>query len=81
MIQNHWLDIRSYMDSAPYSINESSSIKRCYRLFRTMGLRHVTVVDGDHRVTGIVTRKDITESRLHEHWQREVRNSVYSSHH
>jgi hypothetical protein len=67
------------MDSAPYSINESSSVKRCYRLFRTMGLRHLTVVDGDHRVTGIVTRKDITESRLHEHWSKEVCTCEHSS--
>eukprot|EP00596_Hydrurales_sp_CCMP1899_P000306 CAMPEP_0119044320 /NCGR_PEP_ID=MMETSP1177-20130426/30604_1 /TAXON_ID=2985 /ORGANISM="Ochromonas sp, Strain CCMP1899" /LENGTH=923 /DNA_ID=CAMNT_0007014267 /DNA_START=18 /DNA_END=2789 /DNA_ORIENTATION=- len=69
-----WLDIRPYMDSAPYSINESSSVKRCYRFFRTMGLRHLVVVDGDHRVTGMITRNDITQHTLHNHWVKEGDN-------
>lgn len=60
------------MDTSPYTINASSSVQRCYRFFRTMGLRHLVVLDGDHRVTGIITRKDITESRLEHHWFHEV---------
>lgn len=38
-----------------------------------MGLRHLIVLDGDHRVTGMITRKDITEIRLEHHWYHEVR--------
>ena len=45
-----------------------------YRFFRTMGLRHLVVLDNDHRVTGIITRKDITEHRLEHHWFQEGDN-------
>ncbi len=38
-----------------------------------MGLRHLVVVDNDHKVVGIVTRKDIAEHRLEHHWFQEVR--------
>lgn len=33
-----------------------------------MGLRHLVVLDDDHKVTGMITRKDITEHRLEHHW-------------
>lgn len=69
---NCWLDVRPYMDTAPYTINSSASLQRCYRFFRTMGLRHLVVLDEDHRVVGIITRKDITEHRLEHHWFHEV---------
>ena len=70
--QNLWIDVRTYMDTAPYSLNESSSIQRCYRLFRSMGLRHLIVLDDQHRVTGMVTRRDITEHRLMHEWTSNV---------
>jgi chloride channel 7 len=69
-----WMDVRPYMDTAPFTINASSSVQRCYRFFRTMGLRHLIVLDNDHKVTGIITRKDITEHRLEHHWFQEGDN-------
>jgi hypothetical protein len=33
-----------------------------------MGLRHLVVLDGEHRVTGMLTRHDLTEHRLEHHW-------------
>jgi hypothetical protein len=44
------------------------------RFFRTLGLRHVVVLDGDHCVTGIITRHDLTEHRLEHHWFQEGDN-------
>lgn len=34
-MQNCWVDIRAYMDTAVYSINESSSIQKSYRYLYT----------------------------------------------
>lgn len=42
------------------------------RQFRTLGMRHMVVVDSDHKVVGMITRTDLTESRLESHWHREV---------
>ena len=36
-----------------------------------MGLRHLTIVDSDNVVMGIVTRQNITEHHLHEKWHHE----------
>ncbi|CAN0559660.1 unnamed protein product, partial [Ectocarpus sp. 12 AP-2014] len=38
-----WMDLRPYVNTAPYVINESASLNRTYRLFRTLGLRHLCV--------------------------------------
>lgn len=35
-------------------------------------MRHMVVVDSDHKVVGMITRSDLTESRLESHWHREV---------
>ena len=61
-----WLDLRPYINSGPYIIHENTSLQRTYRLFRTMGLRHLCVVDLQNRVVGIITRRDLTEEALEE---------------
>lgn len=45
-------------------VQESFSVERTYILFRTMGLRHLVVVDDHNRVKGIITRKDLLGFRL-----------------
>eukprot|EP00981_Chlorochromonas_danica_P015383 scaffold11846_cov149-Ochromonas_danica.AAC.14 len=66
-----WLDMRAYMDSSPIVVNEGASIRRCYDLFRTLGLRHLIVVDGELLVKGIITRSDLDEHRLEHYWHEE----------
>lgn len=45
--------------SRPPQVPDSFSVERTYVLFRTMGLRHLIVVDEQHTVKGMVTRKDL----------------------
>jgi len=59
-----WLDLRPYGNTAPYTINETASIQRTYRLFRTLGLRHLCVVNHNNQVVGIITRKDLLPGSL-----------------
>jgi hypothetical protein len=47
-------------------------------MFRTMGLRHVVIVDGDLLVKGIVTRSDLDEHRLEHFWHEQVRKQLKS---
>jgi chloride channel 7 len=45
-------------------VPDSLSVERTYILFRTMGLRHLMVIDEHCHVRGIVTRKDLLGHRL-----------------
>lgn len=57
-----WLDLRPYLDSAPFTMNEHASVQRAYRVFRTLGLRHLIVVNKRNQVLGIVTRHDLVST-------------------
>ncbi|KAL3779128.1 hypothetical protein HJC23_003112 [Cyclotella cryptica] len=62
--RNCWLDLRPYANTAPYTINETASIQRTYRLFRTLGLRFLCVVNHNNQVVGIITRVDLLPESL-----------------
>mmetsp|Transcript_26636 Transcript_26636/g.34715 ORF Transcript_26636/g.34715 Transcript_26636/m.34715 type:complete len:324 (+) Transcript_26636:3-974(+) len=64
--RNCWLDLRPYANTAPYTVNETASIQRTYRLFRTLGLRFLCVVNHNNQVVGIITRKDLLPDALSE---------------
>jgi chloride channel 7 len=61
-----WLDLRPYADTGPVTIQDCASIQRTYRVFRTLGLRHLVVVDAGNKVRGIITRKDLDHHTLEE---------------
>lgn len=64
---SYWIDLRPYLDPAPYIILETASIEKTFKMFRTLGLRHLIVIDKKCKVSGIITRKDLIplELRLH----------------
>jgi CBS domain-containing protein len=68
---NYWLDVRQHMDGSAPMVADCTSIRRVYTLFRTMGLRHLCVVDGDLRVVGMITRYNMDEHRLKHFWESE----------
>lgn len=47
-------------------IDRDYSLYRTYVIFRTLGLRHLVVVDGHNRCAGIITRKDLMQFQMQE---------------
>ena len=66
--RNCWLDLRPYANTAPYVVNETASIQRTYRLFRTLGLRFLCVVNHNNQVVGTITRRDLLPDSLVRSW-------------
>jgi len=62
--RQYYIDLRPYLDPAPYTVREAASLERAYRLFRTLGLRHLPVVDSRQRVAGMVTRVNLSHHHL-----------------
>lgn len=65
-----------------YVIQEHATLSRTFRLFRTLGLRHLCVVDDDFGVVGIITRHEMTEhhmdERLGEMFSPHVANNLHA---
>eukprot|EP01087_Luapelamoeba_hula_P017620 TRINITY_DN5568_c0_g1_i2.p1 TRINITY_DN5568_c0_g1~~TRINITY_DN5568_c0_g1_i2.p1 ORF type:complete len:863 (+),score=110.99 TRINITY_DN5568_c0_g1_i2:151-2739(+) len=53
------IDLRPYMNMSSVTVHQSWNLTEAYRLFRTLGLRHLPVVDENNEVVGMVTRKDL----------------------
>lgn len=59
-----FIDLRPFINTAPYVIHGSASLEKTYRFFRTMGLRHLCVVNRHNVVKGIITRADLVEEKI-----------------
>jgi chloride channel 7 len=64
------MDVRPFMNAAAISVSPDFSVARAFVLFRTMGLRHLTVVDGTNCVVGMITRKDLMEHAVEETYEK-----------
>eukprot|EP00300_Choanocystis_sp_HF-7_P030792 c39749_g1_i1.p1 GENE.c39749_g1_i1~~c39749_g1_i1.p1 ORF type:complete len:257 (+),score=57.30 c39749_g1_i1:2-772(+) len=53
------LDLESMMNAGPHVVTPDCPLSRAFLLFCAMGLRHLVVVDGHHKVVGVITRKDL----------------------
>ncbi|KAL7749361.1 hypothetical protein RI367_005232 [Sorochytrium milnesiophthora] len=54
-----WFD---YANHSPYSVSDTCSADKAYKLFRSLGLRHLVVVDVDNRVVGLLTRRNFSDA-------------------
>jgi len=63
-----YVNLRPYVNEAALVTLQNSSLRRTADLFRSMGLRHLLVIDSCPRVVGMITRKDILyggQDRVH----------------
>ena len=60
------VDLSDYVNASAVTLSTGHSLARCYALFRSQGLRHLVLVDGNNRVENIVTRKDLMGFALEE---------------
>lgn len=55
------VDLMPYINRSALIVSPDTNARFVWRLFRSLGLRHVAVVDHNKRVVGIVTRKDLMD--------------------
>lgn len=60
------MDLSPYMNPTPYTLTEETPLIRAFDLYRTMGLRHIPILDQQHCIVGIITRKELTVYKLHD---------------
>ncbi|PRP82645.1 hypothetical protein PROFUN_09756 [Planoprotostelium fungivorum] len=53
------LNLLPYVNPNPHTVTPNTNLSRAYRLFRSMGLRHLPVVNEKNQPVGMVTRKDL----------------------
>lgn len=60
------IDLRTYVNRSGVCVPHHFSAMRAFIMFRTLGLRHLPVVDEHNHVVGIVTRKELLDESLGE---------------
>ncbi|XP_076820121.1 H(+)/Cl(-) exchange transporter 6-like [Clavelina lepadiformis] len=58
------MDVSPYMHPCPYVVHPDSPVPQVFNLFRTMGLRHLPVINSSGEVIGLITRHNLTHEYL-----------------
>jgi CBS-domain-containing membrane protein len=64
-----YVDLRPFMNRAPFTIRGDASASRAHQVFMGLGLRHLIVVDQLNHVVGMITRKDLDHAAGHGWWR------------
>merc|ERR1712224_243655 len=57
-IEGMEVDLRPYVNTSAHCLTEGFSVKSAFSIFRANGLRHLFVLNNQHEVVGICTRKN-----------------------
>ncbi|XP_031554445.1 chloride transport protein 6-like isoform X2 [Actinia tenebrosa] len=71
------VDVTPYMNPCPYVVFPWTPVPLVFNLFRTMGLRHLPVVNNKGQLVGIITRANLT----HEYMEQCLENLENSHEH
>jgi len=77
---NAIMDLTPYMKASPYSISPHLVAPKVFQFFRTMGLRHLPVVNSMGEIVGIITRNDLTHQAMMHTLAEKVSNIATSPH-
>ena len=67
---DYFVNLSPYINDSGVCVPQHFSLHRAYILFRTLGLRHMTVVSHTNQVMGILTRKDLMGFAIEEKLER-----------
>ena len=73
------ISIEPYMDVSAMSVREDCPTSRAFLVFRSLGLRHLTVVDKMNTPVGMITRKDLLGMHI-EHAVHMAENPLHAHH-
>ena len=54
-----YVSLLPYIDAGAYMVSEEMTARRVWSLFRSLGMRHIVVVDTRHLPIGMITRRDL----------------------
>eukprot|EP01133_Synstelium_polycarpum_P007277 gene7277-8457_t len=63
------VDLTNIMNLTCLTVNEEFAVSEAFHLFRTMGLRHMPVVNENNKIKGIITKKDLLEKTCEQRYR------------
>ncbi|EFA81710.1 chloride channel protein [Heterostelium album PN500] len=63
------VDFTNIMNLTVLTVNEEFAVSEAFQLFRTMGLRHMPVVNSYNKLKGIITKKDLLEKTCEQRYR------------